>query len=245
VESDLRRLCDGLLKSLESDRVRVAGLLGDELVPVITMARYLIEGAAQRIGRGELGETAEALNDASWRIRDAVCQLLALCSDLRPRVLADLGLLPALAWYLREFSRQNRAIHVSPRITVTEEQVPADLKLAIFRIVQAALNNVAGHSKASSVRVSLSMFEDELRLGIEDNGVGFNVERRRYGRPGHGGCGLGIIQRWVESTAGLCSIASIPRHGARVQAFWRVQMVAATAQEAQEPTLGIASAPPI
>jgi len=197
LESDLTRLCDGLLNRLESDRARVAGLLADELVPVVTMARYLIEEAAQRIGRGEPEQAVPALRDASVRIRDAACQLLALCSELSPRVLTDLGLLPALSWTLRDFSRQNRAIIVSPRIMVSEGNVPADLKLAIFRIVQAALSNVARHSKASSVSVSLSRFEDELRLGIEDNGVGFNVERWRSRRPGLDGCGLGIIQHWV------------------------------------------------
>jgi len=124
---------------------------------------------------------------------------------------------------------------VSPRITVAESDVPAGLKLAIFRVVQAALSNVARHSKASAVRVFLSMFEDELRLGIEDNGVGFDVERWRHPRNGHEGCGLRMILRWVEISGGRCNIEAIPRHGTRVQAFWRMPAIGTPAHDDRSP----------
>ena len=243
MESDLRRLADGLLKVLESDRARVAAVLADEIVSVMTMARYLIEDAAQRLARGESEEASEALQNASVRIRDATQQVLALCSELRPKVLDDLGLLPALAAYFRDFSHENRAVFVSPRITVAESDVPAGLKLAIFRVVQAALSNVARHSKASAVRVFLSMFEDELRLGIEDNGVGFDLERWRHRRNGHEGCGLGIILRWVEISGGRCNIEAIPRHGSRVQAFWRIPTSGVAAERRKEPEVAAPQAP--
>jgi len=79
--------------------------------------------------------------------------------------------------------------------------------------VQAALSNVARHSKASAVRVFLSMFEDELRLGIEDNGVGFDLERWRHRRNGHGGLRTGNHSALVEISGGRCNIEAIPRHG--------------------------------
>ena len=228
-QSHLGRLCDGLLKRLESDRARVVSVLGDDAVSVMTMARYLIEDAAQRLARGEHEQAAQALQNASARIRDATDELLSLSSDLKPRVLDDLGLLAALSWYLREFSRENRAILVSPRITVTEADVPAELKLPLFRIVQAALSNVARHSNASAARLYLSLFDDELRLDIEDNGVGFDAERWRHGRIGREGCGLPIMVRWAETTGGHCAIEATPRHGAQVLVTWRVRATVAQA----------------
>jgi two-component system NarL family sensor kinase len=228
MEAELRRLCDGLLQRLESDRARVVSVLSDDVVSVITMARYLIEDAAQRLTRGELEDASEALQNASARIRDATDELVSLCSELKPRVLDDLGLLAALSWYLREFNRENRAIFVSPRITVAENDVPAELKLTAFRIVQAALSNVERHARASAARVYLSLVEDELRLCVEDNGVGFDVERWRHRRVGQEGCGLAVILRSVEGSGGHCSIESIPRHGARLLVTWPVKAVAQT-----------------
>jgi len=83
-ESELRALCDGLLKQLEDERARLATLLGDELVSVMTAARHLIEDAAQRVARGERETGAEALQNASARIRDVTDRLAALSSELRP-----------------------------------------------------------------------------------------------------------------------------------------------------------------
>jgi len=236
--SDLRHLVDGLLRAQESERARVSGLLAEEVMPVMTMARYLIEDAARRLARGEPEDTSESLQNAAARILDATHQLVALSQELRPRVMDDLGLLPALAGYFREFSQANRAVFVSPRFTLTESEIPAGLKLAIFRILQEALSNVARHSKASTVRVLLSLFEGELRLSVEDNGVGFDVDRWRHRRHGQGGCGLGIISRWVEASGGHCSIESIPRHGTRVQAFWRTDPVGASSAAPQESDSG-------
>jgi two-component system NarL family sensor kinase len=212
----------------------VARVLSEEVASVITMARYLIEDAARRLARGELEETSEELQNASARIREATHELVSLCSELRPRVLDDLGLLPALSWHFREFSRQNRTIFVSPRITVAESDVPPELKLTVFRVVQTALLNVARHSKASAVRVYLSLFEDELSLNVEDNGVGFDLERWRNRRGGHDGCGLAMIGRWVEVSGGRCSLEATPRHGASVQALWRLHGLAPVADHAKD-----------
>jgi two-component system, NarL family, sensor kinase len=243
MESDLRRLADGLLNILEVERARVAGLAGEEVVSLITMARYLIEEAARRLARGELDEAPELLKGASARIRDATTQLLELGSALHPKVLDDLGLLPALAMHFRDFSRENRAIFISPRITVAEASIPVDLKLAIFRVVQAALSNVARHSKASAVAVYLSIFEEELRLRIEDNGVGFDLERWRYRSHGRDGCGLGMIQRWVEASGGRWSFEAVSRHGTRVRAVWQLHTIVAMAIKASESEADLPPAP--
>jgi signal transduction histidine kinase len=95
------------------------------------------------------------------------------------------------------------------------------------------LSNVARHSRASAARVFLSRFEQELRLGIEDNGVGFDVERWRNRRLSPDGCGLATIELWVETTGGCCTIEAVPRHGARVQAFWQTDPLAASAPRPQ------------
>ena len=226
MESDLRWLADGLLNMLETERSRIAEALNDRLVSAMTMARYLIEDAAQRLAHGELDQASEALQNASARLRDVAHQMASLGTELRPRILDDLGLLPTLAWYLRDFTEQHRAIFLSQRITVAEADVPNPLKVTVFRIVQAALSNVARHSKASAARVLLSFVDDELRVVIEDNGVGFSVERWLQRRSGHAGIGLAMILRWAESTGGCGSIESTARHGSRIQVLWHLRTAA-------------------
>jgi two-component system NarL family sensor kinase len=222
-EYELKRLADGVLRTLESEFGRVASSLSDDVASTITMARYVIEDAGQHIARGAVHETSEALHLASEHLRVAAARVLAIAGELRPRLLDDLGLLPALACYCREFARRHRGIFVSQRITLVEGDIPQALKLTLFRIVQVSLDNVARHSKASAARVLLTMIDDELRLVIEDNGTGFDVERWQQGRLGHEGCGLLMVRRWVEAGAGHCSFESTPRHGSRVQALWRLE----------------------
>jgi two-component system NarL family sensor kinase len=239
IPGDPKRVIDGLIRLNESERSRVSGLLADDVVPVMTMARYLIEDAARRLARAEWQDnpergaredTPKSLQNAAARIRDAADRLLGLSHQLRPRVIDDLGLLATLVWCLREFGQQHRAVLVSQRFGLTESEIPAALKLPILRIVQAALSNVARHSKASAVWVLLSRFEDELRLSVEDNGVGFDVECWRHRRRRQDdGCGLAIIWGWVESSGGHCRIQAPARHGARLRACWRIDPAVSSA----------------
>jgi len=222
---ELKRLADGVLRILETESSRVAAALTDDVASIITMARYVIEDAGQRLAHGAVAETSEALHVAGEQLREATTQVLALAGGLRPRLLDDLGLLPTLTWHCREFARHHRGIFVSQRVTLVESEVPPALKLTMFRIVQACLANVADHSKASAARILLTMIDVDLRLVIEDNGVGFDVARWQQGRLGRDGCGLRMIRHWVEASGGHCSIESTPRHGSRVQALWRLESV--------------------
>ncbi len=98
-------------------------------------------------------------------------------NDLRPPLLDDLGILPTLTWYSREFQKIYPDIAIEPRLEVREEDVPEQLKVIIFRITQEALNNIGKHSQATHIRISLSRERNQLRLAIEDDGKGFDSRR--------------------------------------------------------------------
>jgi signal transduction histidine kinase len=90
----------------------------------------------------------------------------------------------------------------------------------------------------------LSTFEAQLRLGIEDNGVGFDAERLLHRRDGPDGCGLGMMQRWAEISGGRCSIEASPRRGAQVLAFWQKERaVSATREAPQDSEMGVPPSP--
>jgi signal transduction histidine kinase len=217
---EMQRLADAALKSLESRTGRIVQSLTNDVAPLLTMARYAIENAWQRLGPSAGPEAAEALQSAAEQLRGAAARVMAIAHELRPPALVDLGLLAALSWYVREFARRNEGMQVSTRVTLTESEVPAPLRPAVFRVVQAGLENVERHSQAASVRIGLATTDGALRLVIGDDGVGFDLECWRRGGLGRNGSGLLLVQRWVESGHGRLTLESSPRCGCRITASW-------------------------
>jgi signal transduction histidine kinase len=95
------------------------------------------------------------------------------------------------------------------------------LKVEIFRIVQDALGNVARHSQATAVRVSLTEEDSELRLTVDDNGSGFDPALAL--RAGRANVGLPSIRKRIEATGGRLILESGPQRGTRVGAAWTVE----------------------
>jgi two-component system NarL family sensor kinase len=216
----MQRLADAALRSLEARTGRIAERLTDDVAPLLTMARYAIESAWQRLAQSPDPEAAVALQSAAGQLRGATERVMAIAEELRPAALVDLGLLAALSWYVREFARRNEGMQVSTRMTLAESEVPARLRSGVFRVVQASLENVERHSLAGSVRIGLASADGVLRLVIADDGVGFDLERWRRGALGRGGSGLLLVQRWVESGHGRITLESSPRRGCRITACW-------------------------
>lgn len=216
---ELRRLAYGLLRTQEAERMRVAGELHDDVAPLVVMVKYMIEDAQTRLARGALNEADEVMNGATARLRDVLAELRRISTDLRPRLLDDLGLGPTLQWYCRGFEDACPSLAVKCRIAAEERDIPEDLKLEVFRIVQEALSNVAQHAHANRVNVSLVRMGDELRLAIDDDGVGFDP-----GRVAEQGMGLGLhaIRKRIDATGGMLSMETAPHRGTRVNASWKL-----------------------
>ena len=221
---ELRRLAYGLLRTQEAERMRVAGELHDDVAPLVVMVKYMIEDAQARLSRGSADEAAEVMNGATSRLRDVLAELRRISTDLRPRLLDDLGLGPTLQWYCRGFEDACPTLTVRCRISAEERDIPEDLKLEVFRIVQEGLSNVAQHAHANRVNVSLVRLGDELRLAIDDDGVGFDPAR--VAEQGFG-LGLHAIRKRIDATGGLFAVDTAPHRGARLNATWKVAVSAA------------------
>jgi signal transduction histidine kinase len=138
---------------------------------------------------------------------------------LRPSVLDDLGILPALSWFCREFQNDHSGIHVKKEIDLKEGQIPNSIKNAIFRITQEAFNNSARHSDANSLSVSLTKKDSSIDLVIRDNGVGFDVDNT-LSEGFQMGLGLASMKERVEASGGLCHIESTPGKGTIILVSW-------------------------
>jgi two-component system NarL family sensor kinase len=217
---ELRRLAYGLLRTQEAERLKVASELHDDVAPLVVMVKYMIEDAMARLARGAAEEASEVLSGATSRLRDVMSELRRISTDLRPRLLDDLGLGPTLQWFCRGFEEACKSVAVKCRMSFEERDVAEDLKLEVFRIVQEALSNVAQHAQASRVNVSLVRLGDELRLAIDDDGVGFDTARSSS--LGGEGLGLHAIRKRVDATGGVIELESARHRGTRLAVSWKL-----------------------
>ncbi len=124
---------------------------------------------------------------------------------LRPAMLDDLGLVPALQWQAREVSRRS-GVWIKVVADDVSEGLPEEHKTCIYRIVQEALHNIVQHSGAHNVTITVRQSERELQLTVEDDGRGFNPRQER-------GMGLLGMQERVSSLGGTFRADSAPGRG--------------------------------
>jgi two-component system sensor histidine kinase UhpB len=126
-----------------------------------------------------------------------------LALDLRPSALDDLGLVPALEWYTKQYSAR-LPIRVSFRAVGFDHRLPAYLEVALYRVVQEALTNVAKHADARSATVLLEHRSDSVRAVVEDDGRGFEVSAKLESRERSLGCKSASVwckELWPSSRA--------------------------------------------
>jgi two-component system NarL family sensor kinase len=217
---ELRQLANGLLRRRETERSRVATELHNEVASLILVSKFMIEQAIRQISDGERTDGVDLLNDAVGRLREAFDEIRRISTELRPSLLDDLGLLPTLEWLCRTFEHACRSIRIERRIAVAELDVPENLKLVIFRIVEELLRNVARHANAKHVRIELVRDADELRLLVEDDGDGFDAALHCHGVQHTRGIGLRSIREGLQASGGRFALDSTPNKGARIGARW-------------------------
>ena len=148
---------------------------------------------------------------------------------LRPSMLDDLGLVPAVEWYAREMSRRGE-LEVEVQAEGLPEHLADELKLCVYRLVQEALNNAQRHSHAKSVLVRLSQANGAIHVQISDHGSGFDPKRTR-------GIGLLGMEERVKRLGGMITIDSRPGEGASILAEFPLTVIAARGNFLQEVVL--------
>jgi PAS domain S-box-containing protein len=196
----------------EQEKSRVARELHDELAQSLTALKmdaiWLKDNAAKDI------EHVPAKIDGMLRMLDeAVASTRRIAADLRPLVLDDLGLMPAIDWLVQNFQSRSGIVC---RLEADEDlELGEPYATAVFRIVQESLVNVGKHSKADSVTVSIDSMEGGLRLKVQDNGVGFDpqVPRRQES------LGLAGLRERAHLLKGTVVVHSKPGQGTTIDAF--------------------------
>jgi len=208
-QRELRFLAARSVKAREEERRSISRDLHDDLgqrLTALKMALYA-DSLEQPAGRAGTGRPADPLR----LVDDAIAALRRIASDLRPTMIDDLGLFPALEWLARSAS-EHLGIPVKLALPASCPKLSPEAAIAIYRIVQEALTNSARHSGAARVDVRGELRDGELLLTVQDNGRGFGP-----GDPSiAGSLGLLGMRERAQMAGGRVAFGKAPGGGARV-----------------------------
>jgi signal transduction histidine kinase len=222
-ESEMRLMSEQILTAQEIERKRIAADLHDGIGQTLSAIKFSLESAlgvcAAKYGSQEI----RRFDDIILMMQRAVEEVRRISMDLHPSTLSDLGILPTIAWFCREFRVIYTGIRLETTINLDEKQVPAPLKTVIFRILQEALNNIVKHAKAQSVHLRLGISADSIELEIRDNGVGFDHKANTAHEGPKTGFGVTGMRERAEFSGGRLQIRSAPGQGTAVHVSWPLQ----------------------
>ncbi len=205
-EHELRQLSRQLVEAQENERKEISRELHDQVGQMLTALRMELAGM-ERTRHEQDGDFAEHLAATRRLTEDTLRAVRDLSLGLRPSMLDDLGLGPALEWQAREYSRRS-GTPVRVRLEGAIDALPETHRTCAFRIVQEALTNCARHARAREIRIGVHGRPGELFLTVEDDGVGMPEDDAR-------GRGLGLIgiEERVRQLGGALDIFSQPGKG--------------------------------
>ncbi len=201
----------------ESERQRIARDLHDETGQSLTAIGMGLRGLESRLTR-DPKRAADTLRELQTLTADSLKELQRLMADLRPSHLDDLGLSAALRWYAGKIEER---YPLKVRVDIRGHEQPIDdaARIATFRIIQEALNNVVKHSEAGTVEIDLDFEDRHMRVRVRDDGRGFDLDRvkavQSSSRPS---LGLAGMQERAALLGGRVSVQSRPGQGTLVEA---------------------------
>ncbi len=205
-ERELRYLSQKLVQAQEEERKSISRELHDEVGQLLTALKMEL-GNLDHLRNAPGDQFQEHLAEAKDVTKRTMQSVRDLAMGLRPSMLDDLGLGPALQWHVREFSGRS-GIPVSIEVDGDLSNVPETVSTCIYRVTQESLTNCARHAQAKNVRITVHGGKDHLYVTVADDGIGFD-SRESVGR------GLGLIgmEERVKKLGGALSISSHAERG--------------------------------
>ena len=202
----------------ESERQRMARDLHDETGQALTAIGLGLRGLESRLAQ-DPEQASLTLHELQTMTADSLRELQRLMADLRPSHLDDLGLSAALRWYATKVE-ERAPLKVNVDIAGAEQALDEAAKIATFRIIQEALNNVIRHADAREVSISLRYAQEGVRASVSDDGCGFDLDRlRRTQASSRPPLGLAGMQERAALLGGAVTVKSQPGEGTVIDAF--------------------------
>lgn len=215
MQAEVRRMARRIILAQEEERKRISRELHDVIGPTLTGINLRL--AALKFPTTDPVKLMKNITEAQRLVTKSLETVNRFARDLRPALLDDLGLVPALHAFLKSFMRETgiRARLIAPR---SIEGLGNQKKTTLYRVVLEALSNVDRHANASQVRVEIQNCEGPLVLEVADDGEGFNPtrpsadSRKRLGL-------VGMMER-VEMLGGAWSLTSSPGKGTTIRVMF-------------------------
>lgn len=208
---ELRSLSRRIAQGEESARRRIARELHDRIGGGMTALGLNLTVLRNSLPEGVDPSFTRRLDDSLALLGETTRATRELMAELRPPVLDDYGLGPALRWYGGELSKRT-GLDIVVTVEGCDERLPADCETALFRLVQEALTNVVKHANARTVRISLEREADLVTLAVGDDGAGFEPT----GESRTQSWGLVGMRERAEGVGAHLWIDSAPGQGTRV-----------------------------
>jgi PAS domain S-box-containing protein len=176
--NELRELSSHLQKVREEERANVAREIHDELGQQLTGLKLDLSWISRKLPPKEK-RIAEKIQSSLQLVDETINSVRRIATQLRPSILDDLGLAEAISWQSRDFAKRT-GISMEFSSNVQENKYPPAVSIALFRVFQEALTNVARHAQATKATVNLDEKEGSLWLTIADNGVGFTIRENGH-----------------------------------------------------------------
>jgi signal transduction histidine kinase len=212
----LRVLSHRLVEAQETERREIARELHDEIGQSLTVAEMNLQAALKSPRAAALTRRLEESIQAVARVLE---QVHDLSLNLRPSMLDDLGLEPAVRWYTHRQASLG-GLTAKVKVEALEHRLETSIETGCFRVAQEALTNVVRHARAQAVTVNLTVHDGQLRLSVRDDGVGFDVAAMREEAVRGGSLGLLSMEERAALAGGGLTCVSSPGSGTEVQAWF-------------------------
>jgi len=215
MQEQLRHLSRQLLLTQEEERKRISRELHDEIVQTLVGINVHLASLTLQAGVN-IKDLRKKIAQTQRLVEKSVTIVHRFARGLRPTVLDDLGLIPALQSFIKDFTKRT-SIRIHFMAFAGVEQLNSTQRTVLYRVAQSALANVDKHAHASKVKVSIRKLTGAIRMEIHDNGKSFDMERVLFAKR-HKRLGLLGSRERVEMVGGKFGVESAPGQGTTISA---------------------------
>jgi signal transduction histidine kinase len=205
-----------LMDKWEMERLEIARWLHEGPVQDLLGTLYVLQTAMHLAEETEMQNKLAAIRSS---LEDTLDQLRNFSYEIRPPLLSHFDLVTNLKAYLQKFRTRYPDIQISYDFNLTDQDIPKNKQITLFRIVQEALTNIAHHAEANSIQVNLESIHSKLLLEIQDDGQGFNLPEDWLDLAQEGHLGLAEIRERTNAIGGELEIQSAPGDGSVIKVY--------------------------